>query len=94
MEALVNEKTSPVAVLPGDFAAGERTEPLTHEEEREAEFQGDFAAGGRTEPLTPQEEQEADLHGDFAAGGRTEPLTPEDDAPGTFADTTEQDRPA
>jgi len=78
--------TLPTPVVPGDFAAGERTEPSTPEEKREESLQGDFAAGERTEIPTQEEALEEGLHGDFAAGGRTESLTPDDDVPGTFAD--------
>ena len=81
------DNTTPAPVLPGDFAAGERTEIPTPEETREEGLQGDFAAGERTEIPTPEEVLEEGLHGDFAAGTREEPLTPEDDAAGTFADT-------
>lgn len=81
------DNTTPAPVLPGDFAAGERTEAPTPEETREEGLQGDFAAGERTEIPTPEEVLEEGLHGDFAAGTREEPLTPEDDAAGTFADT-------
>jgi hypothetical protein len=52
----VIDKTPPAQGLPADFAAGERTEPLTPEESSEAGLHGDFAAGERTEPLTPEEE--------------------------------------
>ena len=76
--------TSPAPALPGDFAAGERTEPVTPEEKLR---RGDFATGARTEPVTSEEKLEAGLHGDFAAGERSEPLTPENETPGTFADT-------
>lgn len=67
--------------LEGDFAAGERTEPITLPEEvAEEESHGDFAAGERTVPLKPEDV----VPGDFATGeekphGREEP--------GTFADT-------
>lgn len=77
----------PTPDLPGDFAAGERTEPLAPEEAREASLHGDFAANVRTETPTPEEVREEGLHGDFAEGERTQPLTSEDDTPGTFADT-------
>lgn len=80
----MDKDTLPTPVVPGDFAAGERTEPETPEE---ALHQGDFAAGERTEPEPPEEKLEEALHGDFAAGERTEPLTPENETPGTFADT-------
>ena len=40
----------------GDFAAGERTEPLTQEEVVEEGLHGDFAAGERTEPVTQVQE--------------------------------------
>ena len=83
------DNTTPAPVLPGDFAAGERTDLPTPEEAREEALQGDFAAGERTAIPTPEEVLEEGLHGDFAAGHRTEPLTPEDDAAGTFADSTE-----
>jgi hypothetical protein len=83
----MNNTTPPTPVPPGDFAAGERTEPLTPEEAREADLQGDFAANVRTGTPTPDEVREEGLHGDFAEGERTEPLTSEDDTPGTFADT-------
>lgn len=79
-------KASSAPVLPGDFAAGQRTEPVTPEE---ALRQGDFAAGVRTEPETPEDKLEESLHGDFAAGERTKPLTPEEVTPGTFADTSD-----
>ena len=70
--------------LPGDFAAGERTTPVTS---AEASRRGDFARGARTKVVTGQVELESELHGDYAAGERTEPVTPEDVAPGTFGDT-------
>jgi hypothetical protein len=79
--------TPPTPVLPGDFAAGERTETPGPEEAREASLQGDFAANERTETPTPDEVREEGLHGDFAGGERKEPLTAVDDTPGTFADT-------
>ncbi len=78
----------PTPELPGDFAAGERTDTPTPEEAREGALQGDFAANERTETPTPEEVLEEGLHGDFAAGERTESLTPEDDVAGTFADTS------
>jgi hypothetical protein len=83
----MNITTPPTPVLPGDYAAGERTETPTPEEAREERLEGDFAAGERTETPTPDEVLEEGLHGDFAGGERTEPLTSEDDTPGTFADT-------
>jgi len=66
--------------LEGDFAAGERTEPIKPEDVAEEELQGDFAAGERTAPPTPGDV----VPGDFATGeekshGREEP--------GSFADT-------
>ena len=84
----MDELTPPTPVLPGDFAAGERTGTLTPEEAREADLQGDFAANERTETPTPNEVREEGLHGDFAAGEREEPLSSEDDTPGTFADSS------
>ena len=80
---------SPALAQPGDFASGERTEPLTPEEISEDALQGDFASGERTEPLSPQELSEDALHGDFAAGERTADLTAADETPGSFADTEE-----
>ncbi len=71
----------------GDFAAGERIEPVPPEEIQETALGGDFAAGERTEPLTDLEEEEAGTHGDFAAGERTEPITAEEERLGDFADT-------
>ena len=78
----------PVPALPGDFATGERTEPLTPDEVLEESPRGDFAAGERTESATQEEIREESLHGDFAAGERTEPLPVEGETPGTFGDTT------
>ena len=49
------DQTPPAPGLPADFAAGERTEPLTLEESSEASLHGDFSAGERTQPLTPEE---------------------------------------
>ena len=86
-ETQMIDNTVPAPVLPGDFAAGERTEVPTPEETREEALQGDFAAGARTEIPTPEEVLEEGLHGDFAAGERAEPLALEDDAAGTFADS-------
>jgi hypothetical protein len=83
------DKTTPEPVLPGDFAAGERTDAPTPEEARSEALQGDFAAGERTAIPTPEEVLEEGLHGDFAAGERKEPLTPEDDVAGTFADSAD-----
>jgi hypothetical protein len=83
----MNMTTPPTPDLPGDFAAGERTEAPRPEEAREAGLHGDFAANERTETPTPGEVREEGLHGDFASGERQEPLTSEDDTPGTFADT-------
>ena len=80
---LVDDKTEDE--LHGDFAAGERTKPLTTEAEESAILEGDFASGERTKPLTEEEELEAELHGDFAAGERTKPLTPESAEEGSFA---------
>ena len=40
----------------GDFAAGERTEPVAQEEVVEEGLHGDFAAGERTEPVTQVQE--------------------------------------
>jgi len=82
----VSINTPPAIETPGDFAAGERTEPLTPEEILEDGFQGDFAAGERTEPLTPEEVRDEGLHGDFAVGERTELPTSEEETPGSFAD--------
>jgi hypothetical protein len=76
--------TSQTPALPGDFAAGERTEPVTS---AEASRRGDFARGTRTKVVTGQDELEAELHGDYAAGERTEQVTPEEVVPGTFADS-------
>ncbi len=83
------DRTTQAPVLPGDFAAGERTDLPTPEEAREEALEGDFAAGERSAIPTPEEVLEEGLHGDFAAGGRTEPLTPEDDVAGTFADSAD-----
>jgi len=80
----MNKNTSQTPVLSGDFAAGERTKPVTS---AEASRRGDFARGARTMAVTGQDELEAELHGDYAAGERAEPVMPEDVAPGTFADT-------
>lgn len=82
-ESLMDEK--PGAAAPSDFAAAERSEPLTPEEQQEELLEGDFAGGERTLPLTEEEKLEAGLHGDFAGGERTIPLTPADDVPGSFA---------
>ena len=71
----------------GDFAAGERTEPVAQEEVVEEGLEGDFAAGERTEPLTQEEVIDAGLHGDFAAGERTEPVTQVQETPRTLGDT-------
>ena len=87
-EDRVNETIRPAIEPEGDFASGERTEPKTAEEEREAPFEGDFAAGERTEPQSAEDELEASTHGDFAVGERTEPQSAEEAVPGTFADTT------
>jgi hypothetical protein len=83
------DHTTRAPVLPGDFAAGERTDLPTPDEAREEALQGDFAAGERTAIPTPEEQLEESLHGDFAAGHRSEPLTPEDDPAGTFADSAD-----
>ena len=40
----------------GDFAAGERTEPVAQEEVVEEGLEGDFAAGERTEPVAQVQE--------------------------------------
>jgi len=89
------EKENPVDVmkpptpdLPGDFAAGERTENPRPEDAREASLHGDFAANERTDTPTADEVRAEGLHGDFAGGERKDPLTSEDDTPGTFADTS------
>lgn len=58
----MDSNTSPTPVLPGDFAAGERTETPTPEEAREEGLHGDFAAGERTKPLTSED----DTPGTFA----------------------------
>ena len=79
--------TPPTLDLPGDFAAGERTQAPRPEEAREASLHGDFAANERTETPTADAVRAEGLHGDFAGGERKDPLTPEDDIPGTFADT-------
>jgi len=50
----VIDQTPPAPGRPADFAAGERTEPLTPEESSEAGLHGDFSAGERTEPLTQE----------------------------------------
>jgi len=71
--------------LHGDFAGGERTQPLTPEAEESALLEGDFAKGERKVPLTEEEKREAEMHGDFASGERTEPLTPESVEEGSFA---------
>ena len=63
--------------LHGDFAGGERTQPMTPDAEESALLEGDFAKGERKVPLTEKEKREAEMHGDFAGGERTEPLTPE-----------------
>ena len=65
----------------GDFAAGERTQPVKPEDVRR---HGDFAAGERTRPAPP-----GGLYGDLAEGARTEPVEPQDVVQGTFADTTD-----
>ena len=44
------DNTTPAPVLPGDFAAGERTDLPTPEEAREEAHQGDFAAGSGPTP--------------------------------------------
>ena len=72
--------------LHGDFAAGERTKPLTPEAEESALLEGDFAGGERTRPLTDEEKLKAELHGDFAAGERSKPLTSESAGEGSYAD--------
>jgi hypothetical protein len=79
----MDKTTSQTPKLAGDFAASQRTTPVTT---AEASRRGDFARGARTKAVTGQDELEAELHGDYAAGERTEPLTPEEVAPGTFAD--------
>jgi hypothetical protein len=79
----VDDKTE--KELHGDYAAGERTKPLTPEAEESALLEGDFAGGERTRPLTEEERREAELHGDFAAGERSKPLTPESSEEGSFA---------
>ena len=78
----------PTPDLPGDFAAGERTQNPKPEEAREASLHGDFAANERTETPTPDEVRAEGLHGDFAGVSGRNPLTSEDDTPGTFADTS------
>ncbi len=91
----MNETTAPIIELPaatalvqdeveGDFASGERTEPV---EPGTDLHEGDFAAGERTTVEVVGADPEADLHGDFAAGERTEPIEAEDEAEGNFADT-------
>jgi hypothetical protein len=50
------DKTTQEPVLPGDFAAGERTAIPTPEEVLVEGLQGDFAAGERKEPLTPEDD--------------------------------------
>jgi hypothetical protein len=77
----MNEHLNPVA--PSDFAAAEREEPLTVEEQQEQLLEGDFASGQRTKPLTGDEVLEAEHHGDFAGGEHTEPE--EDNVEGSFA---------
>jgi hypothetical protein len=66
--------------LEGDFAAGERTEPIKPEDVAEEELHGDFAAGERTEPIKPEDV----VPGDFA-NGEEKPHGREE--PGTFADS-------
>jgi hypothetical protein len=62
----MNEITSQPPVLPGDFAAGERTETPTPEEVLEEGLHGDFGSGERTEPLTPAD----DIPGTFGDTSR------------------------
>ena len=77
----MNEHLSPVA--PSDFAAAERKEPLTPEEQQEQLLEGDFASGQRTVPLTADEIVEASHHGDFAGGGSSD--EPERSGEGSFS---------
>ena len=81
--SIVDEKME--KELHGDFAAGERSKPLSPEAEESALLEGDFAGGERTKPMTEEEKREAEMHGDFAAGERSQPLTPESTKEGSFA---------